>query len=213
MAKHKTKEPAKAQEPVVEEEPVQGREQEKQQSGAGGSGETEPGEHGRGKHKPGVHPHEKGDASSERFAELEQELAAIADRHLRLQAEFDNFRKRTLKEKADLIRSGGESVLARILPVIDDFERALTALQTLPDSDPSKTGIILIYNKFKDFLTQHNVKEIGALGQEFNLDLHFALTKIPAATEEMKGKIVEVVEKGYMLNDKVLRYAKVIIGE
>ena len=161
-------------------------------------------------HKKG---HPKKDAKDEAIEELNAKLADLSDKHLRLQAEFDNFRKRTIKEKAELIKSGGESVLMNILPVIDDFERALTSLKDVPETDAGKQGTQLIYNKFSEFLKQNNVKEIEAVNQEFNVDLHEAITKIPAPAEELKGKVVAVVEKGYVLNDKVIRFAKVVIGE
>ena len=161
-------------------------------------------------HKKG---HPKKDAKDEAIEELNAKLADLSDKHLRLQAEFDNFRKRTIKEKAELIKSGGESVLINILPVIDDFERALNSLKDIPETDAGKQGTQLIYNKFSEFLKQNNVKEIEAVNQEFNVDLHEAITKIPAPAEELKGKVVAVVEKGYVLNDKVIRFAKVVIGE
>jgi molecular chaperone GrpE len=145
--------------------------------------------------------------------ELTEKLAEITDKHLRLQAEFDNFRKRTMKEKADLIKSGGESVLINILPVVDDFERAMISLKDVPDDDAGKQGTKLIYNKFSEFLKQNNIKEIDALNQDFDVDLHEAITKIPAPDEKLKGKVVDVVQKGYTLNDKVIRFAKVVIGE
>ncbi len=145
--------------------------------------------------------------------ELGEKLQELQDKHLRLQAEFDNFRRRTIKEKADLIKSGGESVLINILPVIDDFERALTSLKDVPDDDAGKQGTALIYNKFEEFLKQNNVKEIDALNQDFDVDLHEALTKIPAPEEKLKGKVVDVIQKGYLLSDKVIRFAKVVIGE
>lgn len=157
--------------------------------------------------------HPKKDAKDEAIEELNAKLADLSDKHLRLQAEFDNFRKRTIKEKADLIKSGGESVLVNILPVVDDFERALNSLKDIPETDAGKLGTQFIYNKFSEFLKQNNVKEIEAVNQEFNVDLHEAITKIPAPAEELKGKVVAVVEKGYVLNDKVIRFAKVVIGE
>jgi molecular chaperone GrpE len=155
----------------------------------------------------------KKDKNHEKIMELEATIAVIKDKHLRLQAEFDNFRKRTMKEKTDLIKSAGESVLIRILPVIDDFDRALASMKEVPDDDPAKIGFLLIYNKFRNFLSENNVKEIESAGADFNVDHHHALSKIPAPSEEMKGKIVDVIEKGYLLNDRVLRFAKVIIGE
>ena len=159
------------------------------------------------------HKKKKQEKSADKTEELTARLADLSDRHLRLQAEFDNFRKRTLKEKADLIKSGGESVLTNILPILDDFERALAVLAGIPEEDPSKTGFLLIYSKFRDFLKFNNVTEIEAAGQDFDVDLHDAITKIPAPSEELKGKVVDVLQKGYLLNGRVIRYAKVIIGE
>jgi len=155
----------------------------------------------------------KKDKNEVLLQELGEKLAEITDKHLRLQAEFDNFRKRTMKEKADLIKSGGESVLVNILPVVDDFDRALNSLKDVADEDAGKKGTQLIYNKFSEFLKQNNIKEIDAVNQDFNVDLHEAITKIPAPDETLKGKVVDVVQKGYTLNEKVIRFAKVVIGE
>ncbi len=155
----------------------------------------------------------KKDKNEAKIQELGEKLADITDKHLRLQAEFDNFRKRTMKEKADLIKSAGESVLISILPVIDDFERALQSLSEVPDDDAGKKGTQLIYNKFNEFLKQNNIKEIDAINQDFDVDHHEAITKIPAPEEKLKGKVVDVIQKGYTLNDKVIRFAKVVIGE
>lgn len=151
--------------------------------------------------------------SEKKIKELEIKLDELSDRYLRLQAEFNNFRRRTVKEKAEIIKSGGETVLKDILPVIDDFERAIDSMQEISDDDAGKQGILLIYSKFLDFLKQHNVKEIDALHQDFDVDLHEALTKIPAPEKELKGKVVDVVQKGYTLNEKVIRFAKVVVGE
>ncbi len=155
----------------------------------------------------------KKDKNEVLLQELGEKLAEITDKHLRLQAEFDNFRKRTMKEKADLIKWGGESVLINILPVVDDFERALISLKDVPDDDAGKKGTQLIYNKFSEFLKQNNIKEIEAINQDFDVDMHEAITKIPAPDEKLKGKVVDVLQKGYLLNDKVIRFAKVVIGE
>ena len=155
----------------------------------------------------------KKDKKEAKIEELEEKLEQMQDKHLRLQAEFDNFRRRTIKEKADLIKSGGETVLVNILPVIDDFERALGSLKEVPDEDAGKQGTLLIYNKFQEFLKQNSIKEIEALEQDFDVDLHEAITKIPAPNDELKGKVIDVVQKGYCLNDKVIRFAKVVIGE
>ncbi len=163
--------------------------------------------------KTGKKKKSKKDKKEAKIEELGEKLQEIQDKHLRLQAEFDNFRRRTIKEKADLIKSGGESVLINILPVIDDFERALASLKDVADDDAGKQGTTLIYNKFEEFLKQNNVKEIDALNQDFDVDLHEALTKIPAPEEKLKGKVVDVIQKGYLLSDKVIRFAKVVIGE
>lgn len=163
--------------------------------------------------KTGKKAHAKKDSRDTQIEELNTRIAELSDKHLRLQAEFDNFRKRTMKEKADLIKSGGESVLISILPVIDDFERALSVMKDIPETDAGKMGTQLIYNKFSDFLRVNNIKEIEAVNQPFDVDLHEAITKIPAPADDLKGKVVDVVQKGYLLNDKVIRFAKVVIGE
>jgi len=155
----------------------------------------------------------KKDKHNKALEELGEKLSELSDKHIRLQAEFDNFRKRTIKEKADLIKSGGESVLINILPIIDDFERAIESLEDVADDDAGKQGTLLIYNKFLDFLKLSNVKEIDALNQKFDVDHHEAVTKIPAPEDGLKGKVVDVIQKGYQLNDKVIRFAKVVVGE
>jgi molecular chaperone GrpE len=153
------------------------------------------------------------DKSAEKIEELENIIAQKNDQFLRLQAEFDNYRKRTLKEKMELTKTAGESILVNILPVIDDFERALKSMETATDLNPVKEGVELIFKRFSDFVKQNGVKEIDAFEKVLDTDQHEAITKIPAPTEELKGKIVDVVQKGYMLNDKVIRFAKVVIGE
>ncbi len=148
-----------------------------------------------------------------REQELDEKLAELQDKYLRLSAEFDNYRKRTLKEKAELLYSAKEEVLVNILPVIDDMERALGSIESAKDIKAVKEGLNLIYIKFKGYLKQEDVKEIEALNKEFDTDLHEAITKIPVEEKKKKGKVVDVVEKGYLLKDKVIRYAKVVIGE
>ncbi len=145
--------------------------------------------------------------------ELKEQVEKEHNSYLRLSADFDNFRKRTLKEKADLTKFAGEDILLSLLPVIDDFERAIQHLDSGEDTEHAKDGLILIYNKFKDFLKKNNLQEIDALHKDFDTDLHEAITKIPAPTKKLQGKVVDVTEKGYMLNGKVIRYAKVVIGE
>jgi molecular chaperone GrpE len=143
----------------------------------------------------------------------EEKLAELQDRYLRLSAEYDNFRKRTLREKIDLQKSANESLLSALLPVADDFDRALQSVEEARDIEALKEGLHLISGKFRGFLQQQGVKEIDAEKKEFDTDLHEAITKIPAPTKKLKGKVVDVIQKGYFLNDKVLRYAKVVIGE
>ena len=151
--------------------------------------------------------------AEEQLEKSEKELLELKDKHIRLQAEFDNYRKRTLKERMELLKTASESVLTSILPVIDDFDRALQTLDVVEEEGHLKDGVKLIYNKFQEFLKQNGVKEIEAKEQNFDTDLHEAITKIPAPSEELKGKIVDVVQKGYYLNDKVIRFSKVVIGE
>jgi molecular chaperone GrpE len=143
----------------------------------------------------------------------DEKLAEMLDKYIRLSAEFDNYRKRTLREKIEITRSAGEDLLKNLIPVIDDFERALKLMGPTQDSVAMKSGIELIYNKFLSFLKQHGVKEIEALDKDFNVDLHEAVTKIPAPDENMKGKVIDVIEKGYYLNDKIIRFSKVVVGE
>ncbi|HAC73126.1 MAG: nucleotide exchange factor GrpE [Petrimonas sp.] len=145
--------------------------------------------------------------------ELQVKYDDLNDNYLRLHAEFDNFRKRTMKEKADIIKSGGERVLTDMLPFADDFERALQALHTAEDKEAMVEGMDLIYSKFLNFLNQHGVKEIEALGQPFDADKFEAITTVPVQDKSQKGVIIDCVQKGYQLNDKIIRYPKVIVGE
>lgn len=148
--------------------------------------------------------------------ELEKAQAEIEeqkDKYLRLSAEFDNYRKRTMKEKAELILNGGEKSLSSILPVVDDFERALKMMETATDVNAVKEGVELIYNKFMSVLAQNGVKVIETKDQPLNTDFHEAIAVIPAPTEEQKGKILDCVQTGYTLNDKVIRHSKVVVGE
>lgn len=152
--------------------------------------------------------------------ELEKELETAQetieeqkDKYLRLSAEFDNYRKRTMKEKAELILNGGEKSLSSILPVVDDFERAIKTMETATDIQAVKEGVELIYNKFMATLAQNGVKVIETKDQPLNTDYHEAIAVIPAPSEAQKGKILDCVQTGYTLNDKVLRHAKVVVGE
>lgn len=144
---------------------------------------------------------------------LQKELTASQDKYLRLAAEFDNYRKRTLREKTELIQTAGESLLKDMLPLVDDFERGLDVIDKSDDMKAVQEGIELIYNKLKDFLASKGVKEIKAMNEPFDADWHDAVTNIPAPSPSMKGKIVDVIQKGYVLHDKVMRYPKVVVGE
>ena len=148
--------------------------------------------------------------------ELEKAQAALEeqkDKYLRLSAEFDNYRKRTMKEKAELILNGGEKTITSILPIVDDFERALKNMETATDVAAIREGVELIYNKFMSVLGQNGVKVIETKEQALNTDFHEAIAVIPAPQEELKGKILDCVQTGYTLNDKVIRHAKVVVGE
>lgn len=145
--------------------------------------------------------------------ELGLKLAEISEKYIRLSAEFDNYRKRTLKEKIDLTKTANENLLTNILPLIDDYDRAMQSIDSSMDIDAIKQGIHLIHNKFTDFIAQNGVREITARDCDFNTDLHEAVTKFPVDSEEKKGKVIDVLQKGYTLNDKVIRYAKVVVGE
>jgi len=159
------------------------------------------------------HPDEEMQKIQEELKVFADKTVELQDKYLRLSAEFDNYRKRTHKEKSELIKTAAEDVLKKIIPVMDDFERGLNAVNTARDIEAVKEGMNLIYGRFREFLGQNGVKEIEALHQEFDTDFHEAITKIPAPDEAMKGKVVDVIEKGYYLHDKVIRYPKVVVGE
>ncbi|MDR2086083.1 MAG: nucleotide exchange factor GrpE [Dysgonamonadaceae bacterium] len=143
---------------------------------------------------------------------LSEELAALKDTHLRLMAEYDNYRKRTIKEKADLIRNGGEKVLTGLLPVIDDCQRALETIDKATDLNSVKEGVNLIYNKFLSYLQQNGVKALESVGTPFDPDLYEAVATVPAQSEEQKGTVIDNLQTGYTLNDKVIRHAKVVVA-
>ena len=145
-------------------------------------------------------------------ANVSEELTKLKDSYVRLTAEYDNYRKRTIKEKAELIKNGGEKTLIALLPVIDDFERARQTLQTATDIEAMREGIELIFNKFQAYLQQNGVKTIETREQTFDADLHEAIAMAPAAEESQKGAIIDSVQTGYTLNDKVIRYAKVVVA-
>jgi molecular chaperone GrpE len=153
------------------------------------------------------------EASNSAAEELVAKLTEMQDRYLRLSAEFDNYRKRTLREKIELAQSGGERVIVSLLPIIDDFDRAMTSMHATDDYIAVKAGLELIYSKINEFLRQNGVKEIEAVNEPFNSDLHEAVTSVAVEDEAMKGKIIEVTQKGYILNEKVIRFPKVVVGE
>ena len=147
-----------------------------------------------------------------KIAELEEQLEKEKKEYLFLMADFENFRKRTLKEKADLIKNGTESAMRELLPVVDDLERALDAINKGGDLESLKEGVDLIYNKFVKYLESQHVKAIDSTGEDFDTDVHEAVTMFPAPDPSMKGKVIDTTIKGYMINDKVLRHAKVVVG-
>ena len=147
------------------------------------------------------------------IAEQKAKIEELNDKHLRLYAEFDNYRKRTLKERIELSKTAAADIITSLLPVLDDYERAINAM---PDDEATKAikeGIVLIYNKYKTILTKNGLEEIKSLGEVFNTDLHEAIANVPAENDEQKGKIVDLVEKGYYLNGTLLRFAKVVVAK
>ena len=152
------------------------------------------------------------DDPEKKIADLEAQVEHEKKEYLFLMADFENFRKRTLKEKADLIKNGAESAMRDLLPVVDDLERAIDAINKGGDLDSLKEGVDLIYNKFVKYLESQHVKAIDSTGKDFDTDVHEAVTMFPAPDPSMKGKVIDTTIKGYMINDKVLRHAKVVVG-
>ena len=143
----------------------------------------------------------------------EDQINELNDKYLRLYSEFDNYRKRTSKERLELFKTAGQDILTDLLPVLDDFERAIQNMDSSDDSEAIQTGINLIYNKFKSILENKGLKHFKSIETEFDPEVHEAITKIPAPSKKLKGKVVDEIEKGYMLIDKVIRFAKVVVGE
>lgn len=143
---------------------------------------------------------------------LKDEVAMLNDKYIRMYAEFDNYKRRTTKERIDLLQTAGKDVIVSMLTVLDDFERAAKAMETATDVAPVKEGIELVHHKLKSLLNNKGLKEMESKGQVFDVELHEAITNIPAPTEDLKGKVVDEVEKGYYLNDKLIRFAKVVVG-
>lgn len=153
------------------------------------------------------------DNVSAELAELQKKYDELNNSHLRLMAEFDNYRKRTLREKSELIKNGGENALTQLLPVVDDFERALQNIHKAEDLMGVAEGVDLIYNKFVSYLASQGVKAMEVVGKPFDLDQSEAIATIPAPEEGLKGKVLDCVQTGYLLNEKVIRHAKVVVGE
>jgi molecular chaperone GrpE len=149
---------------------------------------------------------------NEEKAALEAKIAELNDKYLRLYSEFDNFRKRTIREKQELSKTAGEDAFKSILPVIDDFERALKSGLDTTDVKSIQEGVQLIYNKLKNTLQHKGLEQMESIGKDFDPEVHEAITNVPAPAEDMKGKVIDEVEKGYTLNGKIIRFAKVIVG-
>ena len=145
-------------------------------------------------------------------ADLQAKIVELNDKLLRLYSEFDNYRKRTIKERIEQSKNAAADVIKSFLPVLDDYERAISAIPDEEATKAIKEGIILIYNKYKAIMTKNGLEEIKSMGEEFNTDLHEAIANVPAANDKQKGKIVDVVEKGYYLNGTILRFAKVVVA-
>nr|WP_315422746.1 nucleotide exchange factor GrpE [uncultured Pedobacter sp.] len=143
---------------------------------------------------------------------LQGEVQQLNDKYLRLYAEFDNYKRRTQKERVELLQTAGKDVIVSLLPVLDDFNRALKAMETATEVAPVKEGILLVSTKLKNTLAQKGLKDVESINQSFNTDFHEAITNIPAPSEDLKGKVIDEVEKGYTLNDNVIRFAKVVVG-
>jgi molecular chaperone GrpE len=150
--------------------------------------------------------------SAEELVALQNKYNEMNDKYLRLYSEFDNFRKRVVKEKIELSKTATSDVITDLLVILDDFERAIAAFEKVDTVEPVKEGTILIYNKFKNNLNQKGLAEIEALGKVFDTDFHEAIANIPATSEEQKNKVIDVTQKGYTLNGKVIRFAKVVVG-
>ena len=154
----------------------------------------------------------KEESIEDKLAAAETKIAELQDKYLRQVAEFDNYRKRTIKEKAELILNGAEKTVTAILPVLDDLERALKNMDKMEDLDAVKKGVDLIYQKFVKVLGDQGVKKIDTENADFNTDLHEAIAQVPASSDEMKGKVIDCVKSGYTLNEKVIRHAQVAVG-
>lgn len=147
------------------------------------------------------------------LAKVQAELAELNDKYIRMYSEFDNYKRRTARERIDLMQSASRDIVVALLPVVDDFDRAEKAFEASKDLEALKEGIKLVHHKLRSILSQNGLVAMESIGKEFNVDFHEAITNIPAPSKELKGKVVDEVEKGYLLKDKVIRFAKVVVGE
>jgi len=198
--------------------PVDGPEKDKnkteeQQNNETGLNEDQPVENMENDSEEGDEEMKKQKNNADENARLASELSEMKDKYLRLYAEFDNYRKRTLREREELIKTAAESAIKSMLSTLDDFERAIKAAKSSSEDNSLLEGIQLIYDKMFKTLEQQGLKVMESDGEEFNPDLHEALTKVPVPSEDLKGKVIETIEKGYYLRDKIIRYAKVVVGQ
>ncbi|HLG03564.1 MAG TPA: nucleotide exchange factor GrpE [Bacteroidia bacterium] len=163
------------------------------------------------KNQPGL-PSHPDDGVEKRIADLEEQLSAVNDKFLRIYSEFDNFRRRTAKERVEILTMASADVIKSLLPVLDDFERAIINNENSTDITAINEGILLIAQKLGSILSKNGLQPIESIGKPFDVDLHEAITNVPAPTPDDKGKVLDEVEKGYMLNGKVIRFAKVVVG-
>ncbi len=198
--KEKTKKEQQSPEKTSDTQPAEHTTQRKKESG-----------HGMTDKEKTTKTHKK-DALGDTLTELQGKIAEINDKYLRLYSEFDNFRKRTLREKIELTKIASQEVIFDLLPVLDDFDRAIKHSEDTDNVEAVKEGQKLILAKFKTILEQKGLKEIKSIGEPFDIDLHDAIASVPSPSEDMRGKIIEETVKGYMLNGKVIRYAKVVVG-
>lgn len=158
-------------------------------------------------------PENQGDNSTDaRVAELQAAVNELRDKHLRLLAEFDNYKKRTMRERLDLMNSASKDVMVSLLPILDDFDRAKKSADDPSNAEVFSDGVTLVYNRLNNVLQNMGLKAIQSTGEPFDVELHEAITEIPVPDENMKGKVIDTLEKGYVLNDKIIRHAKVVVG-
>lgn len=150
---------------------------------------------------------------TDEITELKQEIGELKEKYLRLYSEFDNYKKRTTKERIELFKTAGQDIMTSLLPVLDDFDRTMKSLEQNGDLNALKEGVSLVHHKFRNILEQQGLSAFSAINETFDPDVHEAITNIPAPNEDMKGKVLDEVEKGYKLNDKLIRFAKVVVGE